>query len=158
MAIASASRLVIGIGNNFRNDDQVGLNLARRIEQKHIPDVEIVAESKEILSLIERWNERKCVYVCDAVKSGSPVGTIFRFDILSGNLKNSLSHFSSHSFGISEVVALAKQLNQLPQKLLFYGIEGANYDYGNELTPKVKNAEDVVFAELYKLLLDETEV
>ncbi|HEX2522283.1 MAG TPA: hydrogenase maturation protease, partial [Terriglobia bacterium] len=51
-----------------------------------------------------------------------------------------LLHYSSHGFGVAEAVALAQSLNQLPHRIVIFGIEGKNFAVGAPLSPEVEAA------------------
>ncbi|KAA3661386.1 MAG: hydrogenase maturation protease [Calditrichaeota bacterium] len=144
----SAPVLLIGVGNDFRCDDAVGLNLARRFEQENLPGLDVLVEANDMLSLLEIWTDREQVYLCDAVMTAQPPGTIIRIDAFADNFQSDLSRFSSHSFGLNEIIMLGLRLKQLPKKLFFYGITGADFGFGKRVTPAVKHAEILVFKEL----------
>src|SRR6266545_4722145 len=71
---------LIGIGNRFRRDDGAGLEVARRLRLAHPPGVTFFEQEGEPASLIETWSEVEEALVVDAVSSGSPPGTVHRFD------------------------------------------------------------------------------
>ena len=50
------TRLVIGIGNDFRGDDAAGLMVARRLRGTPLHDVEIVESAGDAAALMELWN------------------------------------------------------------------------------------------------------
>ena len=81
----------------------------------------------------------------DATCSGAAPGTVHRL-----NAHEALVPFlgfrgSTHSWGVGEAVELARVLGRLPARLVVYGIEGASFTEGDELSPAVASAvEEVV--------------
>jgi hydrogenase maturation protease len=73
--------LVIGIGNDFRCDDKIGLETVRLLKQKNIPGIEIIEESGEGTALMERWKDAEYVFLIDAVSSDAQPGTIHRINV-----------------------------------------------------------------------------
>jgi hydrogenase maturation protease len=47
--------LVIGVGNEHRTDDAVGLHVARRLKQLSLENVMVIEENGEGASLLESW-------------------------------------------------------------------------------------------------------
>jgi hydrogenase maturation protease len=47
---------------------------------------------------------------------------------------------STHAFGVAEAIELARVLQQLPSRLVVYGVEGAHFDIGCDLSAAVLQA------------------
>lgn len=122
--------LVIGIGNEYRGDDSVGLRIARKLAAKSIPNVEVIEESGEGASLLEAWKGAQTVLLVDAVSSNAEPGAIHRFDAHAENIPRKFFHYSTHAFSVAEAVELARTMNQLPPRLIVFGIEGKNFQAG----------------------------
>ena len=93
---------------------------------------------------MEAWEGAALVLLIDATRSGSPPGTIHRFDAHAEPLPSRFFHYSTHAFSVAEAVELARALDQLPPRLIVYGIEGKNYTAGEGLSPEVEKAADSV--------------
>ena len=132
--------LVIGIGNDFRCDDRIGLEVARLLRERNILSVEVMEESGEGTALMERWKDAKYVFLIDTVSSDVPPGTIHRIDVHSQSMPKTFFHSSTHQFGVAEAVELSRSLNQLPLHLIIYGIEGKIFSMGTKVTPAVIDA------------------
>jgi len=132
---------VIGVGNEWRGDDAVGLLVARRLKEDQLPQVE-VAECRGTLTAVrEAWKDAAGVIVVDAVVSGSPPGTIYRFNAHGPGVPVELSRSpSSHGWGVAEALALGKVFQELPPWLIIYGIEGQNFGPGQEVSQEVEAA------------------
>ena len=142
--------LVIGVGNDFRGDDAAGLLAARRL--RACRGVRAVEHTKDGLSLMEHWRPMDHVVVVDALCSGHPPGTVFRFDATEGPVPGDVGWISSHSPGVAEGIETARVLGRLPASLTVYGIEAEHIDPGDRVTPAVAAAvEEVALA-----ILDET--
>jgi len=91
---------VIGVGNEWRGDDAVGLLVARRLKEDQLPQEE-VAECRGTLTAVrEAWKDAAGVIVVDAVVSGGLPGTIYRFDAHGAGIPVELSRSpSSHGWG-----------------------------------------------------------
>lgn len=136
--------LVIGVGNVYRSDDGVGIVVARRLGERKPAGVAIVEESGEGTALLSRWKDAQGVILVDAVHSGETPGTIRRIDARAEPIPVRLFHCSSHAFSVAEAVELGRALNQLPQQLTLYGIEGGNFTAGEGLSAEVEQAVTAV--------------
>lgn len=131
--------ILIGVGNEFRGDDAVGLLIARRLTEMNLPGVTVRELSGEGAALMEAWQGADAVFLFDAVFTGKkPAGTIYRMDAHAQTIPADFFHYSTHRFGAAEAVELARTLDQLPPRLIIFGIEGKNFDYGAKLSPAVE--------------------
>lgn len=97
---------------------------------------------------MDAWEGADSVYLLDAVRSSSPVGTIHRLDARSQEIPTSFFHYSTHAFSLAEAVEVARKLDRLPPALFIYGIEGASFDHGAPLSPEVEVAMEEIITEL----------
>jgi hydrogenase maturation protease len=136
----SSSVLVIGVGNDYRSDDGVGLAVVRLLKAKELPETLCLESDGDGTTLMENWSQANRVIIIDALSSGAQPGTIHRFDVLTQPLPTSYSFSSTHAFGVAEAIQLARTLGQLPASLVVYGIEGKNFVAGTQLSPEVERA------------------
>ena len=141
MSIAGDRAIVIGIGNRWRRDDAVGLEVAARLRARGIDAHD--AEG-EVVELIELWDGTESAIVIDAAHSGAPPGSVSSIEVGERPLPPGLSSTSTHALGISEAVELARALGRLPERLLVLAVEGADFTAGEGLTPAVAAAVDGV--------------
>lgn len=144
--------LILGIGNLYRKDDGVGPLLAQRLKGHVSSDVTIVEKSGEGADLMESWKNAQRVILIDAVASGSPPGTVHRFEAHTQTLPQDFFHYSTHAFSVAEAIELARALGELPPSLVVYGIEGKDFESGEGLSTEVEKAakevEEKVLREL----------
>ncbi len=145
--------LLIGVGNKFRQDDAVGLVIAEKFHNQVDPDtktpeIKIIEASGEGVALMELWQHATTVYLFDAVMSGSEVGKIHRINAQIEVVPAKFFNYSTHAFSVAEAVELARTLNQLPPKLIIYGVEGKNFSHGIGLSPEVEQATEKVLQEV----------
>ncbi len=138
--------LVVGVGNEERCDDAVGLVIVRSLQAKNLPDVTIVEARGDGTKLEEVWKGADNVIVVDAICSGAPPGTIHRIEAHVQEVPTGLWRCSSHSFGVGEAIELARSLNRLPARMTVLGIEGKNFDMGIGLSREVVSAARQVVA------------
>ena len=133
-------RVVIGVSNTFRGDDGVGLAVVDALRGRVPTGVEVVPCELEPSRLIEAWSGATTAVVVDAVASGAEPGTLTRFDASEVAVPARAFRSSTHAFGIGEAIELARALGRLPQRIVVYGVEGAVFDAGEGLTPRVEAA------------------
>ena len=140
--------MIIGVGNGFRGDDAAGLVAARRLRSTlRVPVRELEGDPAK---LMDAWENCESVILVDAVSSGSPPGTLHRFDAHEAPLPSTLFRGSTHAFGVPDVIELARALHRLPRKLVVYGIEARNFTAGEGLSPEVEDAVERVVQRIEK--------
>jgi len=141
---ADARILVIGVGNEYRSDDAVGLVVARRLRQLSIGNVTVIEASGEGTDLMESWKGADTVIIVDAASSGAKPGTIHRIDARAQRIPTGLLRYSTHAFSVGEAVELARAMNRLPPRMVVYGVEGERFDEGTVLSRAVEGSVDAV--------------
>jgi len=101
---------------------------------------EVREHEGEPTALVDTWSGADAIWLVDAVSSGAPPGTVHRLDASASALPAMLFRGSTHHVGLGEAVELARALGRLPARVVFYGIEGASFEAGDELTPEVASA------------------
>jgi hydrogenase maturation protease len=138
--------VVVGVGNELRGDDAVGLAVARRLRGR-LPDVvELVECEQEPSRLLDAWAGADVAFVVDAAGSGGEPGTIFRFDASAEPVPARVFRSSTHAFGVGEAVELARALGRLPERIVVYGVEGSDFTAGAPLSAEVAAAVELVAA------------
>ena len=140
----SSAILLIGIGNEYRCDDSIGLHVIRALKERKLPETIIVESSGDGAELIEIFSSVRMAILIDAVSSGGNPGTIYQFDAHIQPIPARLSFQSTHAFGVSEAIELARVLEQIPPILIVYAIEGENFSTGIGVTSKVERAAQEV--------------
>ena len=134
----SDDTLVIGVGNEFRNDDLAGLEVVRRLSGFATKELPLGG-----YELMDAWDGATEVVLVDAMQSGAPPGTITVFDAIDAPLPSG-TFTSTHAIGIAETIEMARSLGSLPPRLTVFGIEVASVTNGTTLTPQVESALDRV--------------
>jgi hydrogenase maturation protease len=147
------SHLVIGVGNEYRRDDGVGLAIAARLRGRVPAGVEVVQCEQEPSRLIDAWEGAESALVVDAVESGAAPGTLHRFDAGAGPIPAGVFRSSTHAFGVGDAVELARVLGKLPDRVVVYGVEGGEFAAGEGLTAPVEAAVEPAA----KAMLDDLE-
>lgn len=141
--------VVIGVGQDFRSDDAVGLVVARSIAEANLPGVRTVMGVADGTSMISAWESADAAYVIDCMSSGDKPGTIRRFDAVTEEIPFAVfRNCSTHCFGIASTVRLAEVLDQLPPRLVIYGIEGSDFAMGQDMSVEVNKAAHRIIHEI----------
>jgi hydrogenase maturation protease len=138
--------LVLGIGNPSMGDDGVGNQVIELLAEKDLPpDVKIEDAGLPGWGLpawFEGWSN---VILVDAVHMGRSPGSWRRFlpEELQVELENDV--LSLHQPDLACGLALAQALDLLPENLVLYGVEPADVNPGDALSPAVRHClPDVV--------------
>jgi hydrogenase maturation protease len=133
--------VIVGLGNEWRGDDGVGPEVARRLGGTVLDG--------EPIGLVALLDGEASVVVVDAVASSAATGTIHRHDASAEPLPTALfGSTSTHALGLAEAIELARSLGVLPARVLVLGIEGESFEFGKGLTPPVAAAADHLVEEL----------
>jgi hydrogenase maturation protease len=129
--------IVIGLGNEFRRDDAVGLIAARRLRQHGVRAEE---HEGDFVALVDRWKSEDRVILIDAVASGAASGALHLLDLNAAPLPKELFKGSTHAFGLPDAVELSRALGSLPAEVLMIGVEVCDLTAGVGLSPLVEDA------------------
>ncbi|HWQ94808.1 MAG TPA: hydrogenase maturation protease [Gammaproteobacteria bacterium] len=113
---------VIGLGSPW-GDDPAGWRAAEGLRGMFDEDrVEIKLLDRPGSALLEHWRAEDSVLLLDAVSGKSEAGLIY--DLEGEDIVHyTAPSLSSHGFGLAEAVALATDLEALPQRLCLLGLE-----------------------------------
>jgi hydrogenase maturation protease len=131
---------LLGVGNEFRQDDGIGIFIVRHPSVRHLSKIEVGEAFGEATRLMDFWKDAGTVFVFDAVFSENVPGTIYRFDGLKESLPGDLLRLSSHTFSLVEAIELSRVLDRLPKELIIFGIEGKNFGWGQDLSLECEQA------------------
>ncbi|MES1248794.1 MAG: hydrogenase maturation protease [Actinomycetota bacterium] len=140
---------VIGVGNELRGDDAVGLAVVRLLEGA---EAALRTCEGEPVAMLDLWEGFERVVLVDAMHSGAEPGTIRTIDVGEERLPPELSRASSHLLGVADAVELARTIDRLPPQLTIYAIEGVRYDTGTGLSETAATAAASVAAEIRRSL------
>jgi hydrogenase maturation protease len=134
--------LLVGVGNEIRGDDAVGLIVTRLLKENEelARHAAIVEETGDGTRLIELWKRSEFTILVDAVRSVSEPGHICKFEANKLPLPVDRFQNSTHAFSIPEAIELSRTMNELPKKLVVYGVEGKEFAQGLGMSPEVERA------------------
>ncbi|MBU4240195.1 MAG: hydrogenase maturation protease [Actinobacteria bacterium] len=132
-------------------DDGIGVHVIRHLQGKLPGGVELVEGSiysVDLLTVLE--NRRKVVFI-DGIDAGEPAGEIFRFSLADVPQRRTGVPLSLHDFGIYELVAAAKLLDQCPGTVILIAVQVGDVELGERLSDQL--AESI--PRICQLVLDE---
>ncbi len=146
----TANAIIIGIGNDFRRDDGVGLAVAQRIAERNLPGVRVLSGISESTAMLDAWSGASRAVVVDAVTgANSDPGRIRRW---TGPGLETSAVVSSHALGLAQTCALGQALARMPDELVVFTVDVVDTNHGIGLTPPVAaavpNLVDVIIEEL----------
>lgn len=136
---------VLGIGSPF-GDDRVGWAVVEMLQKKpelmpYIPEQLYLEKiDQPCISLLDSVRKTRTVILIDAIKSGSPLGTIHQYE--NPQFEDKFSLFSTHGMGINQVLQLGAILNNLPEEIFLYGIEIDQINYEEVISRSVYKAAE----------------
>ncbi len=140
---ASASAhtvLVIGLGNELRGDDSVGLLAAEALRKHPIEGVRIETGHSDATAFIDIMAQYQYVLILDAFQTGGTSGTVQVYALGVRDPAAIGVRSSSHSVGIVDAVKLARTLHGFPKSVTICGIEGSQFGIGERISEKVLEA------------------
>ncbi|MEO1240424.1 MAG: hydrogenase maturation protease [Pseudomonadota bacterium] len=150
---------VIGVGNAFRRDDGAGIAAVNLLRERASASFDIAVSSAEPSELMTAWEGADVVILLDAAAAGSAPGKITRTVIGKTPLPPDASGASTHDLGVAAAIALAEALDERPETVIVYTIEGADFGFGEDLSKEVVAALpmliDQVAQETAKLSVEE---
>lgn len=143
--------MILGVGNLLLSDEGVGVHVANKLMEMDLPaGVEVIEGGTDGFRLMNVVTEADRLIVVDAVKGGSPPGSIYRFDIKDAPSSPDAFKTSVHQIGILEVVHLSELIGQTPETTVI-GVEPGSLEMGMELSPEVQEK----IPKIIELILEE---
>jgi len=135
--------LVLGLGNPILSDDAVGLHVARAVASvlQGRQDIEVGEDYHGGLRLMERMIGYERAIIIDAMRTGSPVGSLRR---LGPDDMPTCHTASAHDVNLSTALEVGRRAGAqlpLPQDILLIGIEVVDVEtFGETLSNEVEAA------------------
>ncbi|GFO56506.1 membrane protein [Geomonas sp. Red276] len=137
--------LVMGIGNLLLQDEGAGVRVVEEFGRRFlpIPGVHVLDGGTSGIELLSYLSGRDALILLDVVRGGLPAGAVSRYE---GDAVPALfqQKISPHQLGISDLLATARLMGELPAKVVLFGIEPCSIETGVELTPKVAESVSLV--------------
>ncbi len=126
--------LVIGVGHPLCGDGSVGLRVAQAVRARWPEAVRVFEHGGEGATLLHMWAPEDGVFLFSASESGAAPGTLSRFEAAVEDVPRHFLHSFGHPFGIAEAIEAARRTGRLPARLIVYGLEGASFGEGEQLS------------------------
>jgi hydrogenase maturation protease len=149
--------VVIGVGNEFRSDDAVGIHFARQIQALNFPSIKVVESFGEGSELMTLWEGATRLFVCDAVASNNIPGTIHILEPQQAVIPSHFFNYSTHAFSLAEAIEMSRALGNLPPQVTIYGIEGEAFTAGLALSKVVQASLEKVVGLVKEILSKDLE-
>ncbi len=135
---------VLGLGNPLMADEGIGVDLVSRLSQEaaRYPEVDFLdagTGGMAVLHLID--GRRKAVFIDCAYMDEAP-GTIRRFRPDEVRSTKVLAHQSLHEADLLQILTLAERLGQLPEEVVFFGIQPETIDLRQGLSDALRDRID----------------
>ncbi|MBU0743784.1 MAG: hydrogenase maturation protease [Gammaproteobacteria bacterium] len=130
--------LIVGVGNPYRHDDGIGIEIIKILQQENNPQVILFDAGTDGFSLLDKLALYKRAIIIDAVYMGEKPGEVRLFTPKEARLKIKSDALSTHGFGLAEVLKLAEELG-IEAEIKIIGIEPESIDFGEGLSEVVKN-------------------
>ena len=135
--------LVLGVGNLLLQDEGAGVRALEKFENKYrLPDgVELLDGGTSGLELLHQLDGRDRLVIVDVVRRGEPPGRVVRMagEEVPAQFRQKIS---PHQLGIADLLATARLIGSLPEKLVLFGIEPKNLDTGLSMSDEVVKGLD----------------
>ena len=152
---------IIGLGNLLRHDDGIGIELLRCLQKnknKFGRNVEYVDGGIGGVNLLHLFPRFDLVLLIDAVDFKGKPGETRLFTLHDLLSKKTLIRFSSHETDFLHIIALSKELNELPHNLFVFGVQPSDVSFGNglseELQPFLYGLCEKLCTELQKIITE----
>lgn len=143
--------LIIGCGNLLRGDDSVGPIMIRRLWELGLPEGVFCCDGGTAgMDVAFQMRGKDKVIIIDACKTSEAVGTVFK--VPGEELENlpPLTDIHTHNFRWDNALAFGRWLlkDEYPNDITVYLIEGENFEFGEVLSPKIKETMEKLAVKL----------
>jgi len=139
--------LIIGYGNDSRNDDGAGWRVLERLEDLRLRGVELLTAHQLEVDVAETIRDYDTVIFVDAAIPESPHAVIR--SVVKPDLQ---SHAVAHYLTPADVLALCRTLYGVEPKGMLYSIRGHDFNFGETLSPETALGVDEVVREIRQLV------
>ncbi len=144
---------VIGIGNTLRGDDGIGISVLLQLQKKfpgntNLAFINFGAAGLDLVNII---SEYPIVLLIDAVDAGLEAGALRIFRLEEADYKSAYENFSTHELTLPGLFQLYRGLG-LSVKVLIAGIQIKKAEYGEGLSPELKERIEDIASEIGSFL------
>ncbi|MCX7914911.1 MAG: hydrogenase maturation protease [Verrucomicrobiae bacterium] len=139
--------LIIGFGNNSRRDDGVGWYVVDRLRHCGLEQVDLMTTHQLEVGLAETIRYYDMVIFVDAATQDAP-RAIDRRQVQPSYQSHAVAHYLTPS----DLLALSQTLYHTAPHGLLFSIRGEDFDFGETLSPTVRECADKVVTEICQLV------
>ncbi|MDA8432676.1 MAG: HyaD/HybD family hydrogenase maturation endopeptidase [Nitrospiraceae bacterium] len=132
--------LILGVGSILMRDEGLGVLAIEEMERRfRFPDnVELLDGGTSGIELLSHIRDRDYLIVIDAIKAGHPAGTVLRVEGEDVPARFRM-RLSPHQLGISDLLAAASLTDELPGRMVLFGIEPKIIEVGIGISDEVRS-------------------
>lgn len=146
---------VVGIGNSLLKDDGAGIHALEQFARDNpYEDVRCLDAGTVGFALMDYLSNLDGLIAIDAMRLGSPPGTVTVFEGGDMDARLRKYHGSVHELGLSDLMDALRLADDLPARRALVGIEPGNVDWGTEPTDAVAAGVGVAAESVRALLAD----
>ena len=151
--------LILGLGNTLLGDDGLGPALIEQMSQEQDEDrlsdrIEFLDGGTQGLALLGHLSGREAIIIVDALATGAPPGTTTILNVSEVFQMGANRADTSHEGNAGELLAVAKVLDELPDRVFVVGVEPQNVAIGYGLSEPVRKALPIAANRVTALLTE----
>lgn len=131
--------IVLGIGNILRSDDQLGARVIADLGEYERRDILTIEAGTAPLHYLSELSETENLIVVDIIAGNKKPGEIYHFSSQDRPAQQK-NKTQLHNLSLNQLISLAQEINDLPQSIYYYGLQGADWSWGTSLSSPVKKA------------------
>lgn len=129
---------VVGVGNILMADEGAGIRVINELEKRgYSRKVDLIDAGTSFFDIVPELTQYDKVIIVDVTKGGQKPGTIYRFELNDVESQNEIS-LSVHDIGVLQSFKLESIVNDIPEEIVFFGIEPYQIEISMELSPIIK--------------------
>ena len=149
--------MVIGVGNSIQMDDGIGIHTLNELRKFDLPEeIELFDGGTLGIDLMPYIEGREKLIFIDSVKGGEKPGTIFKFEPEDLNYDDA-PKTSVHQLGLIDSLQMISLIGKAPDKIVIFGVQPKTIDWGEELTPELKDSIPKLLPHLLKEIKNSAE-
>ena len=138
------STVVLGLGNPLMGDEGIGVYLVEQLARSaaEYPSVDFLDAGTGGLSVLHYIEGRRKAIIIDCAFMNEEPGVIRRFTPYQVRSRKVLAHQSLHEADLMQILAMARQLGQGPERVILFGIQPERVELGQGLSPALTDRID----------------
>jgi len=147
------SALILGVGNILLGDEGIGVRVVEELENRFSfpEDVLLLDGGTAGIELLRYLDGRDLLILIDAMRADLTPGTVFKVE---GEEvpKRFMTKISPHQIGLSDLLAAGILTDQIPKKIILFGVEPERLETGITLSNVVEASLEKIIGALLEEL------